>query len=278
MQKDKNLVHIYLKDIGETALLSKEEEEKLFQRFQKGDLQARSLLIRANLRLVVSIAKRYMNCGMAFLDLIEEGNLGLMKAIERYDPTKGCKLSTYASWWIKQAIVRSLANQSRTIRIPLYILERANMIKKVKDELQHVLKRKPTRREVADEVGIPTEKLAEIEVMLQNPSSLFSSITDEGLNELIDVIKDTSDSAPDQSLGIKMVSEMMQKLMGELQEREADVMRMRHGFNGEAPMTLEQIGEKLHITRERVRQIEEKGIAKLKTLLAKQKSTLSDFM
>lgn len=267
----KDAIQLYLRDIGDIPLLSSEEEALLTKRLKKGDKEAKKTLIRANLRLVVSIAKRYAYLGVPFLDLIEEGNLGLIKAVERYDIRKGARLSTYASWWIKQAIIRCIGSQGKTIRLPVYITERIVAINKAKQALKHKLGRLPKIHEVAKKAKLTIEQVKDVELSMQNFSSLNLAIDEEGVGQLIDLLEDVDSIQPSHAVSANMLNQDMMDLLEILDEREQAVITMRFGLKGSDPNTLEQIGKKYRLTRERVRQIEARSIKKMKEFLWREK-------
>ena len=271
MGKRKDAISLYLRDIGDIPLLSKDEEAKLAKRARRGNKEAKRTLIKANLRLVVAIAKRYAHLGVPFLDLIEEGNLGLIKAVEKYNPHKGAKVSTYASWWIKQAIIRALANQGKTIRIPVYLVEKIVTINKVKQALKHKLGRKPKLREIAKKLKMSIDKVREIEAITQSFSSLHAAIDEEGVGELIDIIEDIDAISPSHLVSATMLYQDMLDLLEVLNEREQEIVKMRFGLRGDTPKTLQEIGKKYKLTRERVRQIEGAAVKKMKVFLKQQR-------
>lgn len=278
MQKYSKNVQLYLRDIGEIPLLTREEEIALAKKIKKGDAEARRHMIRANLRLVVSIAKRYVNMGLPFLDLIEEGNIGLMKAVEKYDVRTGCKLSTYASWWIKQAIMRALANQGKTIRIPVYMVEKMTTLNRIENEMQQALGRKPTDEELAKHLDIPLEKVKEIREIVKNPTSLYSTLDEEGVSQLIDVIEDVEAVSSMTKAHESMTKEDVVELLEFLNEREAQVLIMRFGLLDKNQKTLDEIGKEFGITRERVRQIIEAAIGKLRKVLEHRHRSAEDYV
>lgn len=271
MSPGKDAIQLYLRDIGDIPLLSKEEEVKLAKKLRRGDKEAKKTLIKANLRLVVAIAKRYAHLGVPFLDLVEEGNLGLIKAIEKYKLNKGARISTYASWWIKQAIIRSIGSQGKTIRVPVYMMERIVTVNKAKQMLKHKLGRLPKLQEIAKVVKLPAEKVEEAEIATQSFSSLHLAIDEEGVGELIDIIEDIDALPPSHEVSSSMLAQDMVDLLEILDEREQEIIRMRFGLSGEAPKTLEEIGKKYRLTRERVRQLEARCIKKMKVFLKQQK-------
>ncbi len=257
-------VKMYLKDIGKVPLLQPEEETELARRMMDGDEQAKQLLSEANLRLVVSIAKRYMGRGMQFLDLIQEGNLGLMKAVEKFDYQKGFKFSTYATWWIRQAITRAIADQARTIRIPVHMVETINKLIRVSRRLLQELGREPTPEEIAIEMQIPEERVREIQKIAQDPVSLETPIGEEEDTRLSDFIEDESSAAPTDAVSYTMLKEQMLSVLDTLTPREEKVLRLRYGLDDGRPRTLEEVGKEFNVTRERIRQIEAKALRKLR--------------
>lgn len=270
-------LQIYLRQIGEIPLLTREEEEALARRLEKGDEEARRTLIRSNLRLVVTIAKKYMNLGLSFLDLVEEGNLGLMKAVDKYDVNRGCKLSTYASWWIKQAMMRSLANQGKMIRIPVYLVEKISAVNKASEILFKRMGRRASPQEIADHLKMEPGKVAELLSMSKNPESLHEAIGEDGVSELIDVISDEGSANPKRSIAEHLVQDNILELLSKMDEREAKIVTWRFGLFGDPPKTLEDIGQKLGITRERVRQINESAVKKMRELLKGKNLEYEDF-
>lgn len=257
-------VKMYLKDIGRVPLLSADEELELAQKMSEGDEEAKNQLINANLRLVVSIAKRYVGRGMQFLDLIQEGNLGLMKAVDKFDYTKGFKFSTYATWWIRQAITRSIADQARTIRIPVHMVETINKLTKVSRVLLQQLGREPTQAEIAEAMGISEARVVEIQKIAQDPVSLETPIGEEDDSHLGDFIEDTSATAPIEAAEAKMLKEQVEEILSTLAPREAMVLILRYGLRDNRPRTLEEVGKVFNVTRERIRQIEAKALRRLK--------------
>ncbi len=257
-------VKMYLRDIGKVPLLTAAEEVKLAQRMAEGDEEAKNRLINANLRLVVSIAKRYVGRGMQFLDLIQEGNLGLMKAVEKFDYTKGFKFSTYATWWIRQAITRSLADQARTIRIPVHMVETINKLTKTSRTLLQQLGREPTQAEIAEAMGIPESKVMEIQKIAQDPVSLETPIGEEDDSHLGDFLEDQSAVAPMDAVEAKMLKAQVEEILNTLAPREAMVLILRYGLKDNRPRTLEEVGRVFNVTRERIRQIEAKALRRLK--------------
>ena len=257
-------VKMYLKDIGQVPLLTSEEEKDLAERMSKGDEEAKKRLSEANLRLVVSIAKRYVGRGMQFLDLIQEGNLGLMKAVDKFDHTKGFKFSTYATWWIRQSITRAIADQARTIRIPVHMVETINKTGRVVRQLMQTLGREPTPAEIAAEMGVPEEKVIEIQKIAQDPVSLETPIGEEEDSHLGDFIEDNSAASPAEKAESRMLREQLLQVLDTLTPRENEVLLMRYGLRDGRPKTLEEVGKEFNVTRERIRQIEAKALRKLR--------------
>jgi RNA polymerase primary sigma factor len=269
-------VKMYLKDIGKVPLLNGDEESDLAKRMQEGDEDAKQKLSEANLRLVVSIAKRYVGRGMLFLDLIQEGNLGLMKAVEKFDYTKGFKFSTYATWWIRQAITRAIADQARTIRIPVHMVETINRQVRVSRSLLQLLGREPTPEEIAKEMGVTEDKVMEIQKIAQDPVSLETPIGEEEDSHLVDFIEDDKTIAPSDVAAYAMLKEQMIGVLHKLTPREEMVLRLRYGIDDGRPRTLEEVGKEFNVTRERIRQIEAKALRKLRHPSKKKK--LEDFL
>lgn len=257
-------VKVYLKEIGRVPLLSSEEEIDLAIRIANGDVQAKQRLSEANLRLVVSIAKRYLGRGMQFLDLIQEGNLGLIKAVDKFDYTKGFKFSTYATWWIRQAITRAIADQARTIRIPVHMVEIINKVKKVQSQLLHQNGHEPTPDEIADELDLPVDKVREIMRVAQEPVSLETPIGEEEDSHLGDFIPDDGAPAPADAASHTMLREQLSDVLSTLTPREEKVLRLRFGLEDGRSRTLEEVGKEFNVTRERIRQIEAKALRKLR--------------
>lgn len=269
-------VKIYLKEIGRVPLLTAEEEIELAIRMAQGDKYARKRLSEANLRLVVSIAKRYVGRGMQFLDLIQEGNLGLIKAVEKFDYTKGYKFSTYATWWIRQAITRSIADQARTIRIPVHMVETITKVKKVSSQLLHENGHEPTPQEIADRLGITVDRVREILRISQDPVSLETPIGEEEDSHLGDFIPDEDAPAPAEAASRTLLKEQLSEILGTLTPREEKVLRLRFGLEDGRPRTLEEVGKEFDVTRERIRQIEAKALRKLRHPSRSKK--LKDFL
>ena len=257
-------VRMYLKEIGNVPLLSAEEEINLAVRIQGGDDIAKQELAEANLRLVVSIAKRYVGRGMQFLDLIQEGNMGLMKAVEKFDHTKGFKFSTYATWWIRQAITRAIADQARTIRIPVHMVETINKLVRVQRQLLQDLGREPTPEEIGAEMDLPTEKVREILKIAQEPVSLETPIGEEDDSHLGDFIEDEGEMSPEVFTSSALLREQLEDVLDTLTDREENVLRLRFGLDDGNIRTLEQVGKVFGVTRERIRQIEAKALRKLR--------------
>lgn len=255
---------MYLKDIGKVPLLSAEEEVELAKRMEQGDAEAKRTLSEANLRLVVSIAKRYVGRGMQFLDLIQEGNLGLMKAVEKFDYTKGFKFSTYATWWIRQAITRAIADQARTIRIPVHMVETINKQVRATRQLLQKLGREPTPEEIAEHLGCSVERVREIQKIAQDPVSLETPIGEEEDSHLGDFIEDNTALSPSDVAESNMLKEQLVQVLNTLTPREEKVLRLRYGLDDSHPRTLEEVGKEFNVTRERIRQIEAKALRKLR--------------
>ncbi len=269
-------VRMYLKEIGRIPLLTRTEEIDLAQRNEVADYGAKQHLIDANLRLVVSIAKKYIGRGMTFLDLIQEGNKGLIRAVEKYNWRKGFKFSTYATWWIRQAITRAIADQARTIRIPVHMVETINKLMRISRKLMQDFGREPTAEEIATVMEIEPEKVREILKISQKTTSLETPIGDDGDSYLGDFIADETQVSPYDATANRMLKEDIEKVLGTLTDREARVIRMRFGLNSSRPMTLEEVGKKFGVTRERIRQIEAKALRKLKHPSMRKK--LQDFL
>ncbi|MEE1057148.1 MAG: RNA polymerase sigma factor RpoD [Acutalibacteraceae bacterium] len=269
-------VKVYLKEIGRVPLLSSEEEIELAVRIKNGDVSAKKRLSEANLRLVVSIAKRYLGRGMQFLDLIQEGNLGLIKAVEKFDHTKGFKFSTYATWWIRQAITRAIADQARTIRIPVHMVETINKVKKVSSQLLHTNGHEPTAEEIAEEIDMPVDKVREIMRVAQEPVSLETPIGEEEDSHLGDFISDDDTPAPADVASHTLLKEQLGDVLDTLTPREKKVLILRFGLLDGRSRTLEEVGKEFNVTRERIRQIEAKALRKLRHPSRSKK--LKDFL
>lgn len=257
-------VRMYLKEIGKVSLLSADEEIELAKRMEKGDEAAKKRLAEANLRLVVSIAKRYVGRGMLFLDLIQEGNLGLIKAVEKFDYRKGYKFSTYATWWIRQAITRAIADQARTIRIPVHMVETINKLIRVSRQLLQELGREPTPEEIAAEMNMPVDRVREILKISQEPVSLETPIGEEEDSHLGDFIQDDNVPVPADAAAFTLLKEQLEEVLGTLTEREQKVLTLRFGLEDGRARTLEEVGKEFNVTRERIRQIEAKALRKLR--------------
>ena len=257
-------VRMYLREIGKIPLLTYDEELDLAKKILTGDEEAKQKLAESNLRLVVSIAKKYVGRGMLFLDLIQEGNMGLIKAVEKFDYTKGYKFSTYATWWIRQAITRAIADQARTIRIPVHMVETINKLIRTSRHLLQKNGREPTPQEIAEEMEIPVEKVMEIQKIAQDPVSLETPIGEEDDSHLGDFIQDDDSPAPQDSAAYTMLKEQLNDVMGTLTSREAKVLRLRFGLEDGKARTLEEVGKEFNVTRERIRQIEAKALRKLR--------------
>ncbi|MDI9501633.1 MAG: RNA polymerase sigma factor RpoD [Tissierellia bacterium] len=269
-------VKMYLKEIGKIPLLTAEEEVMIAKRMEAGDALAKKELAEANLRLVVSIAKRYVGRGMQFLDLIQEGNMGLMRAVDKFDYTKGFKFSTYATWWIRQAITRAIADQARTIRIPVHMVETINKLVRIQRQLIQDLGREPTNEEIAEEMGIDVEKVRDVRKIAQEPVSLETPIGEEEDSHLGDFIEDDTAIAPDDAANFTMLREQLDTVLGTLNDRERKVLELRFGLTDGTPRTLEEVGKEFNVTRERIRQIEAKALRKLKH--PTRSSKLKDFL
>ena len=257
-------VRMYLKEIGKVPLLTAEEEKELAMKMEAGDMEAKKRLAEANLRLVVSIAKRYVGRGMLFLDLIQEGNLGLIKAVEKFDYRKGYKFSTYATWWIRKAITRAIADQARTIRIPVHMVETINKLIRVQRQLLQELGREPYPEEIAEKMGLPVERVREIQKISQEPVSLETPIGEEEDSHLGDFIQDDNVPVPAEAAAFTLLKEQLVEVLGTLTEREQKVLCLRFGLEDGRARTLEEVGKEFDVTRERIRQIEAKALRKLR--------------
>jgi RNA polymerase primary sigma factor len=261
---------LYIREIGQTKLLTPEEEVDLARRVKKGDKKAREQMIKANLRLVVKIARSYEDYGMPLLDLINEGNIGLIKAVERFNPKKGAKLSTYSAWWIKQGIKRALANQSKTIRLPVHVVDKLFRMRQVAVRLQELLGREPTEQELGDELGMNPTKIARLRAASVRPTSLDAPLGDDQEGDRIaDVVKDENTCTPYEHLEEKTKTHMVHQLLDNLDPREAQILRHRFGLNGSGEQTLDEIGRDFGLTRERIRQIQEIALKKLRRQIEK---------
>jgi RNA polymerase primary sigma factor len=260
-------IKLYLREIGQVKLLTPQEEIELAAKIKKGDKKAREQMIKANLRLVVKIARDYEGIGLPLLDLISEGNIGLMKAVERFDPSKGGKLSTYGSWWIKQSIKRALANQSKTIRLPVHLVDKISKMRRTAMRLQEELGREPTDDELGGELGISASRVAQMRLAAIRPASLDAPIGDEDSNNFAEVVQDEAADTPYEQLEEKTVTRMLQEMVKTLDPREATILRARFGLDGGPERTLEEVGEKFGVTRERVRQIQNIALKKLRKMI-----------
>ncbi|MDA0346044.1 MAG: RNA polymerase sigma factor RpoD/SigA [Verrucomicrobia bacterium] len=265
---ERSSIKLYLKEIGQIDLLKPEQEVQLARRIAKGDKQARDMMIRANLRLVVKIANDYSNYGLPLSDLVSEGNIGLIKAVERFDPDKGGKLSTYAAWWIKAAIKRALANQSKSIRLPVHLVDKISKIRRTVTQLTEELEREPTNEEVGIVLGVSASKIAHLKSVSVRPASLDAPIGDDDGTAFGDMIGDEKALTPFQNLSNKSVSNDISDMMNQLEEREAKIIRLRFGLDGDSPKTLEEVGSIFGITRERVRQLQNLSIRKMRSIMA----------
>jgi RNA polymerase primary sigma factor len=265
-------IKLYLREIGLVKLLTPQQEIELAAKIKKGDKKARELMIKANLRLVVKIARDYEGIGLPLLDLISEGNIGLMKAVERFDPAKGGKLSTYGSWWIKQSIKRALANQSKTIRLPVHLVDKISKMRRTGMRLQEELGREPTDEELGEELGITASRVSQMRMAAIRPASLDAPIGDEDSNNFAEVVQDESADTPYEQLEEKTVTRMLQEMVKTLDPREATILRARFGLDGGPQKTLEEVGEKFGVTRERVRQIQNIALKKLRKMIEKMET------
>jgi len=266
-------IKLYLREIGKVPLLTPEEEIDLAARIKKGDKKAREHMIKANLRLVVKIARDYEGIGLPLLDLISEGNIGLMKAVERFDPAKGGKLSTYGSWWIKQSIKRALANQSKTIRLPVHLVDKISKMRRVAMQLQEEFGREPTDEEIADELGITAGRVAQMRLAAIRPASLDAPIGDDDSNNFSEIVQDENATSPYENLEEKTVTGMLQEMVTTLDAREETILRYRFGLDGGSEKTLEEVGQKFGVTRERIRQIQNIALRKLRRMIEKLEAT-----
>ncbi len=264
---DRNVMRTYMQEISKTPLLTKQEEFDLAERIKAGDKAARDHMISANLRLVVKIAYDYNNFGLPLLDLISEGNIGLIKAVERFDPSKGGKLSTYAAWWIKQSIKRALANQSKTIRLPVHLVDRIARMRKVTAQLADELDREPTDEEIAYVMDMPINKVAHLKSVSVRPASLDAPVGEDGDTTFGELVGDEQGATPYENLQEKSMSDDIKSVIGRLEDREAEIIHLRFGLDGNTPLTLEEVGERFDITRERVRQIQNIAIHKMRRLM-----------
>jgi RNA polymerase primary sigma factor len=270
-------IKIYLREIGQIALLTPAQEIELAARIKKGDKEARAIMIRANLRLVVKIAHDYNNLGLPLLDLISEGNIGLMKAVERFDPAKGGKLSTYAAWWIKQSIKRALANQSKTIRLPVHLVDKISKMRRVALQMSEELGREPTDEELAEEVGMASAKVSQLKTVSIRPASLDAPISDDDTTEFGEIVGDEEALTPFEHLRDQNLRDEVADLISVLDEREKKIIFSRFGLDGGKPKTLEEVGRKFGVTRERIRQLQNIALMKLRRALQKKEKP-SDFV
>jgi RNA polymerase primary sigma factor len=268
-------IKIYLREIGRIPLLTPQEEIELAARIKKGDREARALMIKANLRLVVKIAHDYANLGLPLLDLVSEGNIGLMKAVERFDPAKGGKLSTYGAWWIKQSIKRALANQSKTIRLPVHLVDKISKMRRVSLQISEELGREPTDDELAEEVGLSIRKVSELKTVSIRPASLDAPIGDEDSTEFGEIVGDEDAQTPFELLRDKNLRDEVSDLLEALDDRERKIIFQRFGLDGGKPKTLEEVGKKFRVTRERIRQLQNVALAKMRRALNKKETPIS---
>ena len=267
-------IKIYLREIGQIPLLTPEQEIELAAKIKKGDKEARSLMIRSNLRLVVKIAHDYANLGLPLLDLISEGNIGLMKAVERFDPAKGGKLSTYAAWWIKQSIKRALANQSKTIRLPVHLVDKISKMRRVAMQMSEELGREPTDDELAEEVGLSSGKISQLKTVSIRPASLDAPISDDDTTEFGEIVGDMEALTPFERLQDKNLKDEVGDLLSVLDEREKKIIFSRFGLDGGKAKTLEEVGKKFGVTRERIRQLQNIALMKLRRALQKKEKPI----
>src|SRR5205809_3080846 len=266
-------IKIYLREIGQIPLLTPQQEIELAAKIKRGDKEARALMIRSNLRLVVKIAHDYANLGLPLLDLISEGNIGLMKAVERFDPAKGGKLSTYAAWWIKQSIKRALANQSKTIRLPVHLVDKISKMRRTAMQLTEQLGREPTDEELAAELQIPTSKVAHLKSVSVRPASLDAPIGEEGDSATFgEIVGDENAVSPMEGLREKNLTNDLHAMVNSLDKREAEIIKLRFGLEGRDELTLEEVGKKFHVTRERIRQLEYLALTKMRKAMAKHEA------
>jgi RNA polymerase primary sigma factor len=264
-------LQLFLKDIGKVSLLTAAQEVELAKRIERGDHGAKQAMVEANLRLVVSIAKRYRNQGLPFLDLIQEGTIGLVRAAEKFDYRKGFKFSTYATWWIRQAVARALADKGRTIRMPVHVVEKLNKILRIERKLRAEKGREPTSAEIASELDMSVDEVEQIRRTSQTPVSLEKPVGDDEESEFGHFIEDETEPLPDEVAGLTLRNEALTRVLGMLAERERRVLELRFGLNGEPPRTLDEVGRAFNVTRERIRQIENQSLKKLRSLAESQK-------
>ncbi len=275
-RESENSIKIYLREIGQVKLLTPKDEIVLAARIKKGDKEARAQMIKANLRLVVKIAHDYSNLGLPLLDLISEGNIGLMKAVERFDPKKGGKLSTYGAWWIKQSIKRALANQGKTIRLPVHLVDKISKMKRAAHNLSEKLGREPTDDELAAKLDLPVAKVVQLRTISIRPASLDAPIGEDEDTQFSEIVGDEAAADPFEMLRDKTLREDMRELIEELEPREAEILTLRFGLDGNKPLTLEQVGKQFKVTRERIRQIQNIALTKLRRLMEKQDKSKND--
>lgn len=271
-------IKIYLREIGQIPLLTPEEEIDLAAKIKKGDKEARAKMIRSNLRLVVKIAHDYANLGLPLLDLISEGNIGLMKAVERFDPAKGGKLSTYAAWWIKQSIKRALANQSKTIRLPVHLVDKISKMRRVALQMSEELGREPTDEELAEEVGLSSSKVSQLKTVSIRPASLDAPISDDDTTEFGEIVGDMEALTPFEQLRDRNLKDEVGELLAVLDEREKKIVFSRFGLDGGKPKTLEEVGKKFGVTRERIRQLQNIALMKLRRALQKKEKPIDHLL
>lgn len=263
-------MHLYMREVGEVALLSPEEEVQLAARIRQGDESARQHMIKANLRLVVKIAREYDGLGLPLLDLINEGNIGLMRAVEKFDPAKGAKFSTYSSWWIKQSVRRAIANQAKTIRLPSHVIEKLCRLRRASLHLQEELGREPSNEELAEEVGMPAAKVSALRTAAIRPASLEMSLGDDDASRLADVVPDENAENPFRELDDKNTLDLVRGLLDRLAPRESRILRYRFGLDGGTEKTLEEVGRYFGVTRERIRQLQNSALVKLRRWIEKR--------
>lgn len=269
-----NSLRMYMREIAKTPLLTREDEVELAAQIAQGDKQARDRMISANLRLVVKIAQDYSSYGLPLSDLISEGNIGLMKAVDRFDPEKGGKLSTYAAWWIKQSIKRALANQSKTIRLPVHMVDKISKMRRISTLMAEALGREPTQEELAEELGIPRKKLSMLKQASQRPTSLDAPVNDGESTEFGEIVGDESMENPLESLSNRNMHGQLDGLLDLLDERESRIIDARFGLDGRRPMTLEEVGREFGVTRERIRQLQNSALRKMRKALGKKENPL----
>jgi RNA polymerase primary sigma factor len=261
----------YLQEIGKTPLLSRDEEARLFERIRRGDQAARQHMIQANLRLVVKIASDYRDFGLPLLDLISEGNIGLIKAVDRFDPNKGGKLSTYAAWWIRQSVQRALANQSKTIRLPVHLIAKISKLRRSARALSEKLGREPTDEELAVEAGLPVHRVAHLRSVSVQPASLDAPLGHEAdASSLGEIVRDENALSPSENFGEKALSADLAEVVNSLDRREAEIIKLRFGLTGGSELTLQEVGDRFHVTRERIRQLERLALLKIRRLMAER--------